>query len=83
MSVSDPRCKVWIKAPNGSESLVGTTEVVNNNLNPNWKKTVEIDYIFEINQYIRFEVWDVDSNGKDDLIGVAETAVGAIMGAKN
>lgn len=83
MSISDPKAKVWIKAPNGAETLVGTTEVISNNLNPNWKKTVEIDYIFEINQYIRFEVWDVDSNGKDDLIGVAETSVGTIMGAKN
>ena len=51
-------------------------------MNPNFKKSFEIDYIFESRQDIKFDVLD-DDNGNDDFIGTCETTIGAIMGAKN
>jgi hypothetical protein len=29
---------------------LGTTEVIVDNLNPKWIKTLEVDYYFEVNQ---------------------------------
>ncbi|KAK0410431.1 hypothetical protein QR680_005129 [Steinernema hermaphroditum] len=64
---------------------VGRTECVMNNLNPEWAKTILVDYFFEEVQKVRFEVYDVDSksnNLKDhDFIGAAETSLGEIVGS--
>lgn len=61
---------------------VGRTETINDNLNPNFKKTFLIDYVFEVVQPIRFEVRDDDGNASE-LIGSVETTVGTLFGAKN
>lgn len=81
LSVSDPKCKVsktWViflkvfyKVGSTPDKQVGQTEAIKENLNPDWKKTIEIDYIFEMQQILRFEVWDVDDSGSDDMIGYA------------
>jgi len=43
-----------------------------------------LEYIFESRQEIRFDIYDDDGNGdNDDYIGVVETTVGALMGAKS
>jgi Ca2+-dependent lipid-binding protein len=64
-------------------SLLGRTETVPNNLNPNFTKTFTLDYIFESRQDIKFDVFDDDSKGdNDDYLGTVETTVGALMGAR-
>jgi len=42
-----------------------------------------LDYIFEIHQVLRFEVWDSDSSTNDDMIGMIDVTLGEIMGAKD
>jgi len=64
-------------------SLLGRTETIANNLNPNFVKTFTLDYIFESRQDIKFDVFDDDNNGdKDDFLGTVETTIGALMGAR-
>jgi hypothetical protein len=54
-----------------------------NDLNPNFSKTFVVDYIFETRQELRFEVYDEDDKKNDDLIGVVDTTLGQLTGAKN
>ena len=50
-SKSDPYVKVYFKAtPQGLWGLIGRTETVNNNLNPDWGKSFVLDYYFESKQ---------------------------------
>lgn len=44
-----------------------------------------MDFIFEVNQYLKFEIWDHDEGilDENDLIGVFTTTVGEIMGSRN
>lgn len=78
---SDPKVKVSMQKE-GQWAFVGETETLKDNLNPEFKKTVTVDYIFESKQPIKFEVIDIDDDGKHDLIGAVETTVGDIMGAR-
>ena len=74
MSIWDERRRQWIK--------YGETEQINNNLNPDFKKSFEVVYSFEKQQRLRFDVFDVDLNDKE-VIGYFETTIGYIMGARN
>ncbi|TKR60689.1 hypothetical protein L596_027898 [Steinernema carpocapsae] len=88
-SKSDPICVVFLttSSARGAEITleIGRTEVVMNNLNPEWSKTFLVDYFFEEVQKIRFDVYDVDSKSKNladhDFIGSANTTLGEIVGA--
>ena len=54
-SKSDPYVKVFFsRGPNQPEILIGRTETIDNNLNPNFQKSFMLDYIFEARQPIRF-----------------------------
>lgn len=55
-SKSDPYVKVYFerKAVGGQWNLIGRTETIDNDLNPNWKKTFVLDYVFESTQPIKF-----------------------------
>ena len=81
-SKSDPRVVVYLDNGNGYK-IVGETETIKNNLNPNYVTSFHINYIFEMKQLLKFEVQDDDGGGKYELIGIVETTVGAIAGAKN
>ena len=60
----------------------GRSETIQNQLNPTYQKTFQLDFIFESRQDIRFDIFDDDGNGdNDDFIGTVETTVGALMGA--
>lgn len=61
---------------------IGKTEVIQNNLNPDFSKSFEIDYYFEKEQTIKFKVYDVDEGQSDDFIGEIEVSIGKIMGAQ-
>jgi Ca2+-dependent lipid-binding protein len=51
-----------------------------NNLNPDFTKNFIIDYYFEKEQTMKFEVYDVDEGANDDFIGAIEVPLRKIMG---
>ena len=81
-SVSDPEVHVYVKTGKQSAyALLGKTEMVLNNLNPDFVKTFTLDYYFEKEQWIKFEVYDVDTTELEH-IGDCETTVAKIMASK-
>ncbi|CAD8051228.1 unnamed protein product [Paramecium sonneborni] len=86
LSKSDPQCYIYLKqGQDGEEKLIGKTEVRDNNLNPDWKTSVVLDFIFEIHQFLKIVVMDHDGKKieDDDIIGTLNTTVGSVMGSKN
>jgi hypothetical protein len=62
----------------------GQTEMLKDNLNPDFEKSFLMTYYFERHQPLRFEVFDGDNSGGNfQMIGFIETTVGQIMGSKN
>ena len=85
MSKSDPQVEAYIRDKNNrSWSIIGKTERVNNNLNPDFSTSIECDYFFEKEQYIKFMVYDIDNveSGKKEFIGSNETTIGKLIGAQ-
>ncbi|OMJ89294.1 hypothetical protein SteCoe_8591 [Stentor coeruleus] len=79
-SKSDPYCLVYTKAGESSHyHEMGQTEVISDNLNPNWRTTIICDYFFETKQLMKFSVYDYDDN-KPDNLGEAFTSLGEIVG---
>ena len=79
LSKSDPIVHVFLKdAKNKNYTMIGKTEIINNNLNPDFTKTFTIDYYFEKEQWVKFEVYDVDSMSLEH-IGNCETTLSRIM----
>ena len=83
-SKSDPQVRLYIKENPAAASWkkVGETEVLENNLNPDFKRTLQVFYVFEISQQIRFEVVDSDGGKSADVIGLIDTSLGQVVGAK-
>ncbi|XP_002732170.1 copine-8-like, partial [Saccoglossus kowalevskii] len=85
-SKSDPMCVMFIQ-PMGTKNFVefGRTEVIWDNLNPDFVTKFVLDYFFEERQELKFELYDVDSKSKDlrkhDFLGAATCALGAIVGS--
>jgi hypothetical protein len=78
-SKSDPEVHIFLKDSRaGQYSFVGKTEKINNNLNPDFVKTQLIDYYFEKEQWVKFEVYDVDGSCLEH-IGTTETTISRIM----
>ena len=79
-SKSDPQLVVSMSMPAFRQNAaqwneIWKSEVIDNNLNPIFSKTLEMDYIFERTQKLRIEVRDIDNNSFD-LIGSAEFEIG-------
>jgi len=80
-SKSDPVVHVYMKdAKSKGYTLVGKTEMILNNLNPDFTKTFTLDYFFEKEQWIKFEVYDVDNTSLEH-IGNSETTIAKLMTA--
>ena len=80
-SKSDPICIVHEKIK-GKWIKHGSTERINDNLNPDFQTSITIPYFFEKKQELRLEMIDDDGKGTFDLIGNVETTMGTILGAK-
>ena len=79
LSKSDPFCVVYTKDPWQDRFFeLGRTETIQDCLSPEWVKKFVLDYNFETVQRIRFEVWDLDPNGKD-FLGMHETTLAEIV----
>lgn len=71
-----------MKDKNSNWKLVGKTERINNNLNPDFTTFIECDYFFEKEQFLRFMVYDIDNEqGGKDFVGKNETTIGKIIGS--
>ncbi|ESO91349.1 hypothetical protein LOTGIDRAFT_209681 [Lottia gigantea] len=86
ISKSDPMCVLFmldLKPHQYRE--IARTECINDNLNPDFVKKFEIDYYFEENQKLKFEIYDVDSDKRKlsdhDFLGKLECSLGEIVGS--
>ncbi|OUM69704.1 hypothetical protein PIROE2DRAFT_2340 [Piromyces sp. E2] len=88
-SKSDPQVTVFCRHSIKAQWIeVGKTEIIMNNLNPEFAKPIEIDYFFEEEQQLRFVVYDVDdftgkNSSKNDFLGEYTTTLANIVNARN
>jgi Ca2+-dependent lipid-binding protein len=81
-SKSDPCCVMYVKS--GDEwTEFARTETIQNNLNPVFERSFQIDYVFDDVQIVKFEVYDIDNKSEkltdDDFLGELETTVAEIV----
>jgi len=87
-SKSDPICVVSTK-PFGTQNWIEIkrTECIDNTLNPQWVTKVQISYTFEEQQYLKFDLYDVDSNthrlDDHDFLGTCQVTLGQIVSSGN
>jgi hypothetical protein len=85
ITVSDPICVLFTPTDgqSGGWTEVARTEVVWNNLNPQWVTFFRVMYVFEIRQPLMFRVYDVDSAtaqlNSHDFIGEAQIDLAQIV----
>jgi hypothetical protein len=65
---------------------IARTERIDNNLNPEFATKIPLDFFFEEQQGVKFEIYDVDDENTRDLskqefLGVLETTLGEIVGS--
>ncbi|MBZ3881323.1 Leucine-rich repeat-containing protein 16B, partial [Sciurus carolinensis] len=71
-SKSDPFMEIYKTNGDQSDQLVWRTEVVKNNLNPNWEPfrlSLHSLCSCDVHRPLKFLVYDYDSSGKHDFIG--------------
>ncbi|XP_052824651.1 copine-8 isoform X2 [Octopus bimaculoides] len=83
-SKSDPMCVLFTQDPGSKKwTEFGRTEIIWNNLNPDFVKKFIIHYFFEESQKLKFEIYDVDSKSanldKHDFLGKLECTLAEIM----
>jgi hypothetical protein len=86
LTVSDPICVLYTMSnTRGADPWVenARTEVVWNNLSPEWVTYFTVMYVFEVRQPLMFRVYDVDSNtaalSAHNLIGEAQIELSQII----
>ena len=82
-SKSDPQCALYEKTASGHWQMLGKTEIMENNLNPDFETCFTVAYWFEKVQNFKFVMVDVDkTSGEGDNIGEVQVTMGNLMGAK-
>ncbi|CAG7719447.1 unnamed protein product [Allacma fusca] len=85
-SRSDPMACVYYQ-PVGSNEWIEflRTEIIYNNLNPDFATKITMDYRFEEEQLLRIELYDIDSPSMNlsdhDFLGFSECTLGQIVSA--
>ncbi|XP_028392485.1 copine-3-like isoform X2 [Dendronephthya gigantea] len=84
-SKSDPLAVVHLFS--GNQWIeVGRTEQIKDNLNPNFAKSIIVDYHFEELQKLKFSVYDIDDPkenlSKADFLGNLETTLGQLVSSQ-
>lgn len=86
LSKSDPVAVVSVQDhKTGQWRVLGHTEIIKNNHEPVWKRTVRVDQLYSIDQQLRFALYDSDRPDKvreSDLMGRVDVALSAIVGAQ-
>jgi len=81
--ISDPYAKVKaISYRSHDEIHLGRTEVLKNNLNPEWTTSFPIEYELETNMNIVVEVFDENKKSKDTAMGTVSFDVNELCNAK-
>ncbi|KAH9489380.1 Copine-8 [Bulinus truncatus] len=85
-SKSDPMCVLYMQDIMSQRYIeIGRTEIIKDNLNPQFSKHFIVDYFFEECQRLKFEVYDVDSTShnlsQQDFIGEVEVTLGEMVGS--
>jgi hypothetical protein len=81
-SESDPYVRLMLCDPMTNQWRdIGTTEQIKNTPNPDFAKSIKLDYIFELHQPIYAEVLDYDGS-TSDYIGNVMTSLGEIVGRR-
>ena len=80
---SDPLLVLYKHIEGKNFSEVGRTEVIRNNLNPDFTKSFRLEFIFETKQKYLVKVTDVDnfSTMEGDFLGQAEFELADIIGS--
>lgn len=85
-SKSDPLCVLLQDVGGGHWAELGRTERIRNCSNPEFSKTLQIEYHFETVQKLRFGIYDIDNKtpelGDDDFLGGAECSLGQIVSSR-
>ena len=81
---SDPFAVVTLAGnkPGDAPRIIGKTEVVKNDLSPNWTTTFDIDYDLGEPSTILVKIFDEVRKGDNIPMGSAVFEVGAVLGAK-
>lgn len=84
-SKSDPVCVLYMKETGQDRFFeVGRTEMIKDNLNPQWVKKFDLEYRFEERQMLQFRIYDWDNKSTraedQDSLGFVEVSLGEIMG---
>jgi len=83
---SDPQCTLKVKEENLKYAVykqAGETEVVDNNLNPQWIRHFSVNYSFLKEKELWFQVWNYNSINDKDLIGECKIKLSEIMMSSN
>jgi Ca2+-dependent lipid-binding protein len=74
---------IYLKKGNPDQWISqGRTETLKDCLNPNFKTSFKVDYIFQIKQELKVEVRD-DDGSSSEIIGSVPFQLGAVVGAKS
>uniref|UniRef100_A0A1I7S2X2 Copine-8 n=1 Tax=Bursaphelenchus xylophilus TaxID=6326 RepID=A0A1I7S2X2_BURXY len=86
LSKSDPMCVVY-RVDNNVAREVARTEIIWDNLSPNWATKIKLDYFFERRQTLLFKIYDIDSPNatlsEHDFLGSCSTDLADILAAPN
>lgn len=85
-SKTDPIFFIYYKTgERGTYNLIHKTEQIQDNLNPDFTKSLTVDFIFETHQFFKIECRDIDNtSGSDyDELGTCEFELGNLMGCRN
>lgn len=81
-TLSDPQCSLKSKSMTidyAPFKHVGDTEVIDNHLSPCWIKHFTINYIFEKDKELWFQVFNFNTKNDRDLIGETKVLLSSIM----
>lgn len=87
-SKSDPMLVLW-QEDNGRKKFLGQTEVVADNLSPQWVTSIDVDYFFEQSQNMLVGIYDIDdANRLNDLsaqeeVGTFSFTLGKVVSSRN
>lgn len=85
-SKSDPFIEVYEKTSRDDWKFLGQTEVVWDNLNPEFSKSFELNYMFAKDKTLKFDVFDAKMNHNEEVkgksLGTASYTLGEIIRGK-
>lgn len=83
MTLTDAFLIVYEKLPPNRWNKIGQTEVVYNNLRPEFNKSFTVDFFFEDRQDFKVEVYHHNSETENVYIGEVEFVLSQLMGRKD